>query len=136
MAKKTSRTRSTKPVRKEREVEQNDNDGEEQEEGRDRGRGGESKFVNITKLFETKNNQDLMVGTCKPEYLGKLQDLLEEGSDTGVTFFVNLNGKWGPNLSATLAREQEGGGGRGDRGRRESFNDRSDERGSRRRPRF
>lgn len=92
----------------------------------DRGRGssreGNSDFVNITKLFETKKNPDNLVGTCKPEYLAKLQELLDEAKDQdkGVSFFVFTAGKWGASLAATLAKDQGGSfndGNRGGRGR-------------------
>ena len=88
--------------------------GSEREERNDRSRGGNDKsdFVNVTKLFESRKNQDILIGTVSEEYLDKLENLVADARDAGkgVTFFVMLDGKWGPNLSATLARDQQGGG--------------------------
>lgn len=82
-------------------------------------------FVNLSKLFESRKNQDVLFGTMSEEYLDKLEGLLSDARDAnkGITFFVMLNGKWGPSLSAAIARDrQEGRYGRGnfDNGNRSS----------------
>ena len=66
-------------------------------------------FVNITKLFESRKNPDNLVGTCKLENLEKLLALITdaEEANSGVAFFVFLQGKWGPSLCASVAREQQ-----------------------------
>lgn len=106
-----------------------DRDDRDRDRDRDNDRGRSSRdreeksdFVNITKLFETKKNPDNLVGTCKPEYLDKLRELLAEAEDQdkGISFFVFTAGKWGASLAATLSKDQGGSfndGNRGGRGR-------------------
>ncbi len=135
-AKREPESDDREPRDSERGRDRDDRDRDSRDSGRDRDRdsgrgsdrgsrsGGDEKsdFVNITKLFETKKNPDNLVGTCKPEYLDKLQELLDEAKDQdkGVSFFVFTAGKWGASLAATLAKDQGGSfndGNRGGRGR-------------------
>ena len=83
----------------------------------------ENGFVSLTKLFESRKNPDNLVGTCKVENLSKLSDLIIEAEEqnTGLAFFVFLQGKWGPSLCAAVAQERQdsnfNGGSRRSRGR-------------------
>src|SRR5574341_74147 len=135
MAKKATRRSSTRSSRSTREPRE---ESRERFNGDDRGsrggsrggnRGGNSDFVSLTKLFETKKNPDLLVGTVNADNIGKLVDLIEEAGDAGITLFVNLQGKWGPFVSATVAQD------RGNGGDRASY-DRGNDRGRSGRPRF
>lgn len=80
-------------------------------------------FVSLTKLFESRKNPDNLVGTCKVENLSKLSDLIIEAEEqnTGLAFFVFLQGKWGPNLCAAVAQDRDSNFNDGPRSRGRSY---------------
>lgn len=136
MATKKPAPRKRAPARRASQDNQDQNQGGQDEGQRDNNRSNngndKTAFVNITKLFETKKNPDNLVGTCKIEYLDALADLIAEAKDKnlGVSFFVFLQGKWGPSLAATVARPQEDRGSFNDGGRGQDRGQRSSNRGS------
>ena len=116
MRKAQSRGTTVKPARQVRTAPKEEVSDFEARNGRqlkrsrnDRSVNSENGFVSLTKLFESRKNPDNLVGTCKVENLEKLSALITEAEEanSGVAFFVFLQGKWGPNLCAAVAQERD-----------------------------
>ncbi len=133
MNRKASKVAKPRRQESERDLHDERDNQQDQGRGRDRERSDKSDFVNLTKLFESRNNQDILLGTMSEEYLDRLEGLLADARDSkkGITFFVMLNGKWGPSLTAALSRDRQEGGGYG-RGNFDNGNRHSGSSGSRR----